>query len=242
MICKNCGNEYDEHEVVCPFCGTENELEAKRREKQDLLKAERQEEDEEKEKAERIALFKKIGIISAAVLVVLLCIFFFVYKYTTSDTAVEKKAEELATLENYYQNQEYAEIIDYLQDCEYSYTSDYEKYITVSRIASAGEQYIGKMEKLREQSKTENVTPTLSNTLSEILGQLKILNKYESDGFVYGEEEVVRYYQEIYRHDLLEVALLTEDELEYEVAVSSMGRDYTELSTKVISRWKEADQ
>ena len=242
MICKNCGNEYDDHEVVCPFCGTENELEAKRREKQDLLKAEQQEEEEELERARRKALYKKIAAIVAAVLIVLGAVVFFVYKYTTSDSAKAKKAEELATLEQYYQDEEYDKVLEYLQTCEYSYTSDYDKYITVSRIVGAAQQYNGIMEKLREQSKTENVTPTLSNALSETLSQLKTLDTYESQGFVHGEEAAVRYYQKMDRHELLDVAMLSEEELEYELAVSSMGRDYTELSTKVISRWKEADQ
>ena len=235
MICKNCQNEYDDHEVVCPFCGTENELEAKRREKQDLLKAEQQEEEEELERARRRALYKKIAAIVAAVLIVLGAVVFFVYKYTTSDSAKEKKAEELATLEQYYQDEEYDKVLEYLQTCEYSYTSDYDKYITVSRIVGAAQQYDGIMEKLREQSKTDNA-------LSETLSQLKTLDTYEAQGFVHDEEAAVRHYQKMYRHELLDVALLTEEELEYELAVSSMGRDYTELSTKVISRWKEADQ
>ena len=25
MICENCGAEYDEHLLLCPYCGTEND-------------------------------------------------------------------------------------------------------------------------------------------------------------------------------------------------------------------------
>lgn len=159
MNCKNCGAEYHDTVLKCPYCGTENKAAAGRK-KKEILRAYDEEaqrlyqqaENFPKRAAKRITgkILLLLAILAGVGLIVTVCVIFGAKISAELELKTQKK--HLQKLEELYQKQDYEALFDYLDKKEL-YGRSYEKY---SQVAWAAKYYewmqeqLGDIEEIQE--------------------------------------------------------------------------------------------
>ena len=215
--CSNCGAWLEDNIQVCPYCGYENE---------DMAKAEQDEALEIYEEMTRdlgVRHHKVVKKSSKYVVLIGLSIFaLFIVGVILSwaisscqaDNSLANQKKELAKLESYYVDKDYASMTKYMNKLGYRGAS-YEKY---KRVAEQYDNMEWRIDAIVSESefiakidlKTEDVARAMSYAFKEMV-QIKLM---EEEGFRYGEEEGMVYIWECYESAFKKYMLLTEDEIE----------------------------
>ena len=140
MICKNCGGEYADNDIKCPYCGSENKIAAGRKKKEILhsydveaAKIRKQAEDFPEKTANRWTqnLLRIVGILAAiGVLITVIAII-----WANFSTGLERRNEQrhIKKLEELYQAENYEEMDEYMDDKEL-WGREYDKYDQLTSV------------------------------------------------------------------------------------------------------------
>lgn len=244
MICKNCGAEYEDALIECPFCHAENKEEAYRRQRSYV--------DGYKEKASFLSklpdlivgktgnAMKGIAVIAIVVFLVILLIAFLGTKIYSA-TAVWRMDRAVEKMEKYYEAGEYEKLEDYYWDVDHVGGAIYEKYYrTVSvysdidwisyRLQQYGDDYV-------EYISVEEV----EDTLYDLMACLYEIEVMEQEGFVYDERKAMLEFR-AQLMDMVEAYIPMNDEefqVAYERYVADENVDYTEEAELILNRLLE---
>ena len=131
MICENCGAEYDEHLLLCPYCGTENDRAAQlehQKEMHDLNeKTEKLRQAPERAARKGSQIVTKMAV-AAVIGVLVVSAVIWVVTRIQAGNALGQQEKQLAQLEEYYEAGDYEQMEQYLDSLEYGYSSTFAKY------------------------------------------------------------------------------------------------------------------
>lgn len=243
MQCPNCGAEIEKTAGQCRYCGRENpqiaeaeqraQIESIYQRAADLLHL-----------PERIVRKVVKYIIIAAAVILTAFLIFLLAMWLTADARQEmsyqKQQNQIAQLEEYYQNGEYNEMLNYIEKNKIDYAAAFRKY-----------QFIGKIyQKL--VSYTEWADNYLSSPLNYLSADMLAMhidnfeiiirntNELEQDGFLYGEKaeaEALREEAAAYLRDRLH---LTDDEILQAAEWKYDSREMAALGETCLLRLLEA--
>lgn len=161
MNCKNCGAEYQDTVLKCPYCGTENKAAAGRK-KKEILRAYDEEaqrlyqqaENFPQKAAKRITgkILRLLAVLAGVGLIVTVFVIF--WAKISAEWELKAQKKHLQTLEKLYQKQDYEELFDYLDEKDL-YGRSYEKYSQVAWAMKYSEwmqEQLGNIEEIQEDS------------------------------------------------------------------------------------------
>ncbi len=246
IICPNCGAEFDAAEPVCPYCGAEN-VKASIREQLDYL-----EEIDKKEKAladlpeqKSRKVNRKIGktaLMAGIAILIILCTVALMGANSLRHSR-EKYDQSIEQLEQWYVANDYESIDKYLRENEL-YSASYDKYQKLAdayRAISQGEEYLKEDQSYIRDSGTSADEKSLVDLIqygirNEFQG-LSMLAEMEAKGFVYGEEDGVKYLRQKATEVLQEYCGLTEEEIaEGTSRYENYDTPYREEAKRMIER------
>lgn len=136
MICSDCGAEYNETDLQCPYCGRENEKAAEKM-KQEKLRMLEQEAEQirtlpKKKLNESTKRLVKISMVVAGVVAALILISV-VASHIQSLVKYHADTEKMDTLQEYYDERDYEGLMNYVNE-KNIYESKFEKYAEVGNI------------------------------------------------------------------------------------------------------------
>ena len=220
MICKNCGGKFDKDELVCPYCGFEN-IEQAVDEQQDYIDDYRKKTNELKKEPKKIARFsgKIILLLAGAALVLFLVALGIasLIRAINGDKNLGKHKEDIAILEEYYNNGDYKELSEYLDKLEAKYSDSYEKYYIVYNLY---DDYLFLEDSTKSDAEFyieygyENEGELLEYSLYLCCENLVKINEFKENGYVYGEEKAARDFEKYLKALLTENFWMTEEEIE----------------------------
>lgn len=156
MICKYCGASYADNLLNCPFCRTENPLEAEKQKKSIFKKYDREADAIREEVAhyprKAASVFTRkflIGIAAAVVLAALIAVLCIVLVRKSSQVSYNKHLDHEAVMNEYLDNADYESMVQYLDSLEKP--TDYDKYYQVKRLYDAYADTIELDASLREK-------------------------------------------------------------------------------------------
>lgn len=131
MICENCGAEYDEHLLLCPYCGTENDRAAQLEHQKELHdlneKTEKLRQAPESVARKGSQIVTKMAV-AAVIGVLVVASVIWVVTRIQAGNALGQQEKQLAQLEEYYEAGDYEQMEQYLDSLEYGYSSTFAKY------------------------------------------------------------------------------------------------------------------
>lgn len=131
MICENCGAEYDDHLLLCPYCGTENARAAQmehQKEMHDLNeKTEQLRQAPERAARRGSQIVTKIAVI-VVIAVLVMAAGIWVVTRIQAGSALSQQEKQLAKLEEYYEAGDFEQMEEYLDSLEHGYSSTFAKY------------------------------------------------------------------------------------------------------------------
>lgn len=261
MICINCGAEYSDELLKCPYCGTQNDIVAEKEKESILKRYDAQAKDIEneakfypKKRANELTkkILKVIAILTAAGIFVTVLFNFFVRRMDERAYAgVDKDKKILSEL---MEQRDYDGMNRYLQKngikvYEYEVYEQvldaYKAYIRVLEEREDLEEYAGYMREGDGRQQMENReiwTPSVKLSISQILynGQdvIHIYNKYGTDAAFMGNEEQLK---EIYEETvtIFKEYGYSEEEIQ-EIELGENSSMWTELRSKLEDYfWRE---
>lgn len=246
MICESCGGEYDDHLMLCPYCGSEN-LACAAEEQQDYIetyKKKKKELDrvpgEMAEKASRHVV--RIAAVLAAVFLAAVGIVWAVSRSSAS-RALEKQQEQIRRLEEYYQSGDYRGMSEYLEEAGGRGIS-FEKYDQMSEICGGYEQVQESIESYREEiaaclqgQDLERAVNLVGWDLSDCFCQLRRIRGIEEEGFPYGNEDGMREMEARYVEILKSRYCLSDVEIEEGISrYKDSQTDYSDMAGAAVQR------
>lgn len=212
MICKNCGGEFSESQLICPYCGSENEVLA-RKQQQDYIKYYQHKTERLGEEALQEQLHKNTRrIAKSAVLAV--CLFFvllaaiWAISAARASTGLGKYEKQLARLEELYQNGEYRKMGDYLDETG-QYGGRFEKYEQVQDLFWFYEFIPDCAAHDLETAEKYGVSADyIVYDLDQIFRELRKIEEIEKEGFPYHNDKALLEFKEKYLSLLRETFLL----------------------------------
>lgn len=247
MTCSSCGSEYDERLAQCPYCGSENEVFAKK-EQRDYIVSYEKKIDELGRIPEQMAkrAGNKVMKIAAVLVAAFLVLAGIVWQTTRlrAVRALEKQQEQLERLEEYYQAGDYDAMGEYLDEVN-GYGSSYRKYEQIEQIYSPYENIRESAELHKKQMKQYSphtmredlAADSFIWDLKDCFRQLKKIYMIETEDFPYGNEEKMYDIKEKYVEILKTELLLTTEEIdEGTVRYEDIDTDYTDLAMVVVQR------
>ncbi len=230
MLCENCGAEIPEDTVVCPYCDYEipHNAEKELQQEVDSIRNRRIDMEELSENRVRKGTRTIVGIfLGLIILAVLVAIVVAVYTYVRSRTELSRQQAQIRKLEEYYQAGEYVEMYEYLNEkVEKYYSQTFEKYYFIGDIANSMEQWeedgYGYDWKHPIQYARDNPGRLKSDfidyDIKALIADLGNLRTHREQGYRYGEDVAAKYYEDMIHRLLLEEYLMTEEEIDAEVA------------------------
>ena len=224
MICKNCGAEYDDNLIQCPYCEAENTTKVYQNHYEyiDDLKKRTKDVNNLSNKIANAStsIFVK-GIVALFVIVVIVLVIGFIWAKANGAIGLGKKEKDLEKLENLYEMGDYNQMLDYYYDCGFR-GGAFEKYHRIGSVYSSYEWAMSDLESLKTYTgfvkngtaKEEPMDTDILSCVKRILMTMVEIAEYREEGYLYGEAEVL---EEIDRnlHEILEKELfLTSDEIE----------------------------
>lgn len=241
MVCNSCGSEYDEKLLQCPYCGSENEVLARKKQREYIATYEKKINElgsVPKEMAKSAAnKVVKIVTVLVALFLVMAGIVWLITRQQASK-ALDKQQRQLAKLEEYYQAGNYAEIGGYLDEIE-GYGSSYEKYRQIEQVyyryEDIQESVKSDIEMLEQYGLSMAEEDLAANyvvwELEECFRQLQRIRKIEEEDFPYGNDEGICDIREKYIEILKTKLFLTAEEIEEgTVRYVDSDTDYMDLA------------
>ena len=245
MICKNCGSEYIDGLLQCPYCGTEDTKEAAEQQKE-YIEEYKDKIDGLKDMPEQVAQKGKSkatnAMISVVVFIIFVCIVVAIVSSLLGANELEHQEKHLAKLEELYQEKDFDELESYYDKINIR-DGSFTKY---GRVLDVYERmyYIDSLkltyENVRDCSERIEEMESLQKNVWDVFHVLYEINEIEEEGFPYDEEEGILYLKEIYIDALKEYALLTDEEIEEGILIYEDDETvYSELGEIVLQRLNE---
>lgn len=211
MVCKSCSAEYEDNNLICPYCGSENK-EAVREIKEDILEHYDEEADMIRKSAElypektarkwtKHIVYLLTGLIAVGVLIGILAIP--LGKLSVS-MQYKREKKHLAKLEELYVAGDYAAVDAYLDDKDL-YEAVYKKYEEVSRVYTYEAflendfQHVEEIlaSEMLDEDKEKHVNIWCENILEDAAMVMRLSEKYENEMPILENEEVLeRFYKD----------------------------------------------
>lgn len=259
MICSDCGAEYSDTVLCCPYCGKENEKEAERIKQEKLRQLEQEAAQIHTLPQKRLTASTKrlikAGLLVAAGILILVLISFAVSQIKSA-MEYRMDAEQMETLQEYYENRDYEGLLKYVDEKEI-YRSKFDKY---TGAADVYDEYLWSAEQIDEYNEMTEKQFWLEKNLEEkkALGADTIF--YLTKGLAracvsckehiadYGEFDDVEPYEELEgmcRGLLSERLLYTEAEIEelyMLIEQDAEEEEIIEYSERAFMRLEEMEQ
>lgn len=222
MICKNCGAQIDEIDLLCPYCGTENEKLAKKLHEKDLQLYKFKMEDLAYEPKRKLKKTTRYLLTGATALVGIFLVFLIISWMSSSYAAkhsLDKQENRLKKLEVYYEDGKYAKMYEYLEDIG-EYGATYEKYYRIGLMNDQMGWRIEAVESQSEYAKEAVVEVTVDDVavaMGYVIEELVEIKQWEAEAYIYNEQEGAEYLEKQFRDVLREEMLLKDDEIDYAV-------------------------
>lgn len=245
MVCKSCGAVIEDELLLCPYCGTENEREAKKQQ-DEYIESVEQKIEEVKEMPKQVAkkantMVTKLVIILIGVAAVVLVAAFVISKWIGA-TALDRQQKKIDQLEAYYQAGQYQELCDYLSEIN-EYGASFEKYRRVDEMYDASVwdiELLVNMCDIVSKYPDSKVYDDYDKNLNDVIRGLKKIEEMEQEGFPYGEGEAMLYVREEYWKALRETLLLTDEEIKAALEkYEDANTTYPELKKVTLERIQE---
>lgn len=250
VICENCGATYSSEEKVCPYCGAEN-LPVSVREQTEYVEDLRRRTAEldtviPSENTRKVRRkINRIGI-AAGIIFVLLIFVACVYGIVRTVNRRDFQKESLDILEGYYQQNDYASMLDYLDSHDRTYSSTYGKYNALTEVyryySIACEYYDQDLVWInRDGFDIEKFGDVFQFELSYLFRSLYLLKDLEDNDYVYNEQDGAEYLKDLVTARLRDQYLLTDEEIrEGTEMYEDFDTDYSDLSKTVLRRLRDA--
>ena len=243
MVCKECGAQFDENELLCPYCGAEN-FQVAKEQQDEYVKNYKRKKKEIKRMPEKLvkkttkSMFYLAGGLFIGVILLLIVVTAF-SKIVSSDM-LARQEKELANLESYYVQGDYETMCNYLEKID-KRGGSYEKYNRIYDLYRNMDWKIQAVKDNLEYAKAIELDATyVAADLERCLEELKTISEMETLQFPYGEKEGALYVKAQYMDALKNYAFLTEAEIESAISVYKQeGHDYLELAEIAIQRMEE---
>lgn len=255
MRCVNCGAQMDENTLICPYCGTENEAEAREQHRETLNaiydKIEHLDglEDEVVKKANR-----SVGKLAIFLIVLLSAGFVLIYIISRiiASNALSSQEKQLQKLEEYYQAGDYQAVADYYKklDTDSASFGKYEQTEKACRFLEHATFYFGdevqcfnflpEGDTQEYLSFRDSIADNITFDLNNIFYSLFMLEQMEAEGYIYGEQAAVEYCKTEIMNVLKQSYLLEDREIAEAVPLQEdddLDRTvYQELALQVADR------
>lgn len=166
MICSDCGAEYSDTVLCCPYCGKENEKEAERIKQEKLRQLEQEAAQIHTLPQKRLTASTKrlikAGLLVAAGILILVLISFAVSQIKSA-MEYRMDAEQMETLQEYYENRDYEGLLKYVDEKEI-YRSKFDKY---TGAADVYDEYLWSAEQIDEYNEMTEKQFWLEKNLEE---------------------------------------------------------------------------
>ena len=237
MKCANCGAEINENELICPYCGYENEKVAIEEQANYLNELEKKKENlnyEPERKAKRAE--KKTNYVFRNVLILVSIIGFIAFGvvYFTSSNSLNKQNKNIEKLEEYYQERDYESISNLMDKIEDSYVPAYKKYYITASLYNGSQWELSIMEENYDYYNEGISRDSFDEEIEYVFKSLCEMKEYEDDGYKYEESDVVEYYRDLYYKSLEEVGMLSEEEIDDFV---DNRTDSKTIASIILERW-----
>ncbi len=230
MICRNCGAEYADELLKCPYCDAEN-VEASYRKQQDYV-------NNYKKKANFFAtlpdllvnrtgsVMKKTAILIGVVFLVILLLGF-LGAYISSKTAVWRMEKEVAKLEEYYQAEDYEGLEDYFYSLDSTYGGNYEKYDRVVEIYWRLNSCMRYFEDWNDPNYLKYYTYSdLEKEFGSMIYLIVIMREMEVADYPYDEGEAIESFKGQLEAAIQEYVPMSQEEIEIAVERYQEDHDY----------------
>ncbi len=241
MICKNCGAEYEDSLVSCPFCGAENVEESYRRQASYVNSLKKKSAFMEKLPEWIVRCLGKVmkhtAILAVGIFLVVLLLAFVGTKIYSS-TAIWRMERNVAKLEKIYQSGDYEQLKEVYWDMEDTYGGSYEKYARTVDVYWQTDWVMYNMEKLSDKYVQYISVEEVEDMLEDLVSVLHEIDELEESGFPYGEEKAMLEFRNILEEGRKEHLPLDEDEFQavYEKYVEDGENNYTEEAALILKR------
>lgn len=260
MKCVNCGAKLAPDTLICPFCGSENTEEAREQHEEELQEIydkigdDRAVENEIVHKANRSA-----GKVALLVLALLAVIFLAVYMISgmRARNAYRDQHTALNVMEQYYQDGDYEAVADYYEKHQlsgatygkYKNTKDAIYWLQYARDhMENGTYYLqGVSEDAVYSEWKEAIVDNVTFDLNSVFWGLYKIQKIRSDGYLYNEQDVVEYTENMLIRDIKDIYGLQDQEIETATALQAREdldrHEYDALAGEIVDRfWQQAEQ
>lgn len=228
MICQNCGAEYEDDSLICPYCHSENEREAKKQKQQILGNYDREaaaiREDMEnfpKRTARKwtFYLLWGVGVLFAAGILITAGIL--IFGQVSAESRYQAEREHLAKLESFCEAGEYDAVTEYLRAHDL-WSSAYDKYKQISDVQRAYVDFEENLAQLEQIATDEYLTAEDKEKYFEFWLEYaaekahKVLyygDMFSKDRVILGNEEVLIKYYDLCADRLVKMGY-TQEELE----------------------------
>lgn len=244
MICENCGAQIED-ELICPYCGSENEERAQE-EQNEVLKDIRRRTRIMQVLPERLANYltksvTRLAVFGTVMILVLIFIIWLVSGMLTS-RSIGGQQKKLERLEEYYQARDYEAMDNYLDKLNDKYASTYRKYFNSVAVNKGVARSLDDVEDLKEEIADGYGTKEyISIRLYYIYGELYDIREIEEDGFRYGEKDAVLEQKQLLLDALQGELCLEEEEIEDGIQryPDEEETDYEDMAEEILTRVKK---
>lgn len=243
MKCQSCGAEYDGQALVCPYCGAENEVAAKK-EQQAVLK-------EYKTKIKNvdaevpIETTKKVNKKVTKIMIGVVIFFFVVLGIVSiigkfmAGTALDRQKAYIEKLEQYCQNGQYEEMRELIYDTKEIRGATYEKYMRIVDVYTDIYYDLDDIERYATSTiyQGDREVENYAMVLEETFTSLHNIQDMEAEGYPYGEGDIVNGFKEQYMDALRTHFLMTDEEIVEGMSIEKQNNndnaEYMDLARKV---------
>lgn len=219
MLCKSCGAKMEETELLCPYCGAENEklaaVEQNTYIKHLHQKTESVDKDVPEQQAKRANSWLTKLVLGVVVLAVIALVIGALVSRYFDATSIQRQQKKLDRLESLYQQEDYEGLEEYLRECG-EHGGEFRKYEIIVRLYDDCEIYVSSLKTfhlLMENNPESEVTDNYAEQLGDVFKKMEYIDELEEKGFIYGEKEFALETRKQYIQALKEYLLLTEEEI-----------------------------
>lgn len=198
MICPYCGYEYDDTELKCPFCATENTGQAREQQRIVIRSLEEETEDIRRMPNEMLRqtnqkAFKVFTLVLAAVIFTTILVVIGTFAFQAFHESSTKR--NLDKLEEYVLENDYDSILNLMDESDF-YDSAYDKYQEIAytyRSMTYLEDDLKWFYESREDSYStqETVTTYLAFAIADCMNTLSTGRDYIDDNLILGNENAL---------------------------------------------------
>lgn len=241
MICKNCGAEYEDNLIECPFCRAENVAESYRRQASYV--------NDLKRKSDFLAVLpdwivgllgkvmKHTAVFAVGLFLIVLLIAFLGTKIYSS-TAIWRMERNIAKLEKLYEAADYEKLQDVYYDMEDTYGGSYEKYYRTVNVYSRMDWVMYNMEKLSDKYVQFLTVEEVEDMLESLMSVLYAIDEMEAAGFPYGEEKAMQQFEKTLLDGVEQHIPMDEVEFQaaYDKYLEDEKNDYSQEAALILER------